>query len=58
MPLAYCLLPNKRQETYERAFTLLAEKAQAAFGIDIAPSVVVSDFELAIMQAARAVFPP
>ena len=57
MPLAYCLLPNKRQETYERVFTLQAEKAQTAFGILIAPSVVVSDFELGIMQAERAVFP-
>ena len=57
VPLAYCLLPNKRQETYERVFTLLAEKAQTTFGILIAPSVVVSDFELGIMQAARAVFP-
>ena len=50
VPLAYCLLPNKRQETYERVFTLLAEKAQTAFGILIAPSVVVSDFELGIRR--------
>lgn len=37
VPLAYCLLPDKRQETYERVFMILAQKAQNAFGIDFAP---------------------
>ena len=57
VPLAYCLLPDKRQETYERVFMILAQKAQNAFGIDFAPSIIVSDFEIAIMQAAKTVFP-
>ena len=57
VPLAYLLLPNKRQETYERVFMVLAEKVQLAFGINLAPTTIVSDFELGILQAAKAVFP-
>ena len=46
VPLAYCLLPDKRQETYERVFMILAQKAKNAFGIDFAPSIIGSDFEI------------
>ena len=56
IPLAYCLLPNKRQETYERVFLLLEQKV-AEMDLELVPTAVVSDFELAIMQAAKTVFP-
>ena len=36
---------------------VLAEKVQLAFGIELAPTTIVSDFELGILQAAKAVFP-
>ena len=56
VPLAYCLLPNKRQETYERVFLLLELKIRE-LDLEIVPTAIVSDFELAIMQATTAVFP-
>ncbi len=56
LPLVYCLLPNKRQETYQRVFQLL-EKVRVNLQLDLLPSLLVSDFELAIMNAARSIFP-
>ena len=55
-PLAYCLLPGKSRETYQRVFTLLKEKADE-LQLALSPSVVLSDFELAIIQAAQLSFP-
>ena len=56
IPLVYCLLPNKRQETYERVFRIIQEKADQ-LGLNLMPQTVLSDFELAIMQALRTIFP-
>ncbi len=55
-PLAYCLLPGKSREAYQRTFTMLKEKADE-LELDLSPSVVLSDFELAIIQAAELSFP-
>ncbi len=57
VPLVYCLLPNKRQETYERVFQLLEEKVRDDLQLELLPSTVLSDYELAIMNGARAAFP-
>ena len=55
-PLAYCLLPNKTRETYERVFELLKQKC-ADLDIEFHPTSVMSDFELAIIQAIQLAFP-
>ena len=55
-PLAYCLLPDKSRDTYQRTFGLLKEKAEE-LSLDFSPVVVLSDFELAIIQAAELSFP-
>ena len=51
-PLAYCLLPDKSRDTYQRTFGLLKEKAEE-LSLDFSPVVVLSDFELAIIRAAE-----
>lgn len=55
-PLVFGLLPNKREETYTRFFTLIRE---AAFqrGIELAPGTVLVDFEIASWSAIASVFP-
>ena len=55
-PLAYCLLPDKARDTYQRTFTLLKEKAEELH-LDLSPCVLLSDFELAILRAAELSFP-
>ncbi len=55
-PMAYCLLPSKERRSYNRAFLHLKDKA-LAMGLSLDPSVVVSDFELAMVQAATMNFP-
>ena len=55
-PLAYCLLPNKTQETYEWTFNLLKQKC-AELHIEFNLTSVMSDFELAIIQAVQLTFP-
>ena len=55
-PLVYCLLPNKARDTYQRTLELLKKKAEELH-LDLSPSVVLSDFELAIIQAAELSFP-
>ena len=55
-PMAYCLLPNKQRQSYNRAFLHLKDKA-VAMGLSLDPLVVVSDFELAMVQAAAMSFP-
>ena len=56
VPLAYCLLPDKRQETYQRVLPLLHHHADE-LGLELAPTTVTSDFEQAILQGTTAVFP-
>lgn len=48
----YCLLSGKSRDVYRRTFSLLKEKADELH-LDLSPSVVLSDFELAIIQAAE-----
>ena len=55
-PLAYCLLPDKTRSSYQQTFTLLKEKAEQLH-LEFSPNVVLTDFELAIIQAADLSFP-
>ena len=56
MPLVYGLLPNKTQATYTRFFSLLTENA-AALNIDIQPTEVMMDFEVAPRNVISSLFP-
>ena len=38
---AYCLLPNKARDTYQRTFQLLKEKAEELH-LDLSPSLLLS----------------
>ena len=49
--LVFALLPNKRRATYESFFTELKNIT------NLNPTSIVTDFELATIQASRAVFP-
>lgn len=51
-PVLYCLLPNKREETYLKLFNMVK-----ALWPQLNPESFSVDFELAIHQAVRQVFP-
>lgn len=56
LPLVYALLENKEQEAYLKVFAVtktLFEKFEIRF---ILPQTIMSDFELSIINAAKAVF--
>ena len=55
-PLVYALLPNKQCQTYSRAFLLLKDAA-LSLGITLDPDMLMSDFELALIQATALNFP-
>lgn len=50
VPIVYCLLPDKKQATYERLLTSLREE----LGLEI--SHFKFDFEMAQLNAVRAVY--
>ena len=49
-PMVYALLPNKQRQTYSRTLMLMID-AMMTLGLNLSPATVVSDFELAIIQA-------
>lgn len=51
-PIFYALLPNKSQQTYTRLFQLIFDLRP-----DMLPDAISVDFELAIWNAARTVWP-
>lgn len=51
-PSIYCLMKNRRQETYSNIFSVLTQK-----GITCSPQVIKSDFEMASIQALRLAYP-
>ena len=55
-PLVYALLPNKQHQTYSRAFLSLKDAA-LSLGITLDPDMLMSDFELALIQATALNFP-
>lgn len=56
VPLVFMLLNNKAQETYACAFETLLQICQEA-QIDLRPKFIVSDFEKAIINVMRDIFP-
>lgn len=57
LPLIYALLPDKAESTYIRVLEAIKDKAEQ-FQVNFPePETVVSDFELAIINAVKAVFP-
>lgn len=50
LPLAYFLLPDKKQETYERAFTMFKNETKASF---YPGATFVTDFEKAEYKAVK-----
>ena len=56
IPNGVCLLPNKQWHTYNKAFLMLKEVAQN-LDLELNPSTVMSDFELALIQAVELHFP-
>lgn len=55
-PMAYCLLPGKQRQTYNRTF-IHQKDAALVLGYTLDPFVTVSDFEIAMIQAASINFP-
>lgn len=55
IPLAFCLLPDKLQTTYECLFNLIKTKCESG-NLHLNPKTVVADFEKAIHNAVRAVW--
>ena len=54
-PFAYCLLPGKSRAVYLGAFELIKQKAED-LGFVMSPAEVLTDFELAIIQAIELAF--
>ena len=55
-PLVYCLLPGKSCTVYLRALEIIKQKTED-LGYTLAPVEVLTDFELAIIQAVELTFP-
>ncbi|XP_065927384.1 uncharacterized protein [Magallana gigas] len=55
-PVVYALLPGKNQATYTRLFTLLSDKMNG-LGLQFSPTSVLADFETAVHNSIRDVFP-
>ena len=56
VPLAFCLLPNKEQSTYEALFQLLIEEC-ANIGVTFKPQSIVVGFEISIHSALKKIWP-
>ena len=52
----YCLLPDKRTETYTRMFTLIIQRA-LSYGYYFYPGTCMIDFELVRHNVIRTLFP-
>ncbi|XP_071091241.1 uncharacterized protein [Haliotis cracherodii] len=56
VPLVFLLLPDKKKETYDRAFRLVKDAAENR-GFQLLPQTIQMDFEAAANIAALGVFP-
>lgn len=56
LPMAFSLLPDKSQHTYQRLFRILKTRAQN-LGLQFSPTVIRSDYEQGIISAVRQEFP-
>lgn len=57
VPYMFCLLKNKQSKTYENLFKLIKFKILNDFGLNFNPKELFVDFENAIHQALKNVFP-
>ena len=55
-PLVYTFLPNKTTMAYKRFFNLLKERA-CSLELQLQPTNIIGDFELAIQQPVLLTFP-
>ena len=51
VPVAFCLLPDKKKESYQCMFSLLRE-ALECLGLELSASFFMSDFEIGIRDSA------
>ena len=56
VPVAFCLLPDKKKESYQCMFSLLRE-ALECLGLELSASFFMSDFEIGIRDSFSATFP-
>ena len=56
-PIAYVLMTNKSQKLYEHVLKEIIEITKVDQGKSPTPSLIISDFELAILGAASSAFP-
>lgn len=57
LPLVYALLPDKREDSYRRAILAVTDSCERLHIRMPDPSLIVSDFEKGIINAAKAEFP-
>jgi len=57
IPLAWCLLPNKTQATYEEMFRAISDGLITTYGDTGDHHVFLVDYEMAAINGIRAVFP-
>lgn len=57
IPLVFCLLPDKRSETYATLFEKLTTEILGRYGTILRPSEVFVDFEKSIHTALEAIWP-
>ena len=56
LPMVYVLMTSRSEEMYKRLFEELIELADQA-GYDLSPSIVITDFEQAVINATQSEFP-
>ena len=56
VPVVFCLLPNKRKETYVTMLQQIGEKCRK-LGLQFSPTNIVVDFEIAVFSTIAEVFP-
>ena len=56
LPELFCLLPDKQTTRYHRLFTLIQSKC-IDHQIALSPSTIIVDFEVAVHNVVRSVFP-
>ena len=55
VPVCFCLLPDKKKESYEVMFSLLKECLESS-GLELSAAYFMSDFEVAIRDAFQGTF--
>lgn len=52
LPVAYCLLPNKRGKTYTELFERLKDQA-CVMGMEFKPKCIISDYESGLLPVVQ-----